>query len=300
MNTRWHESDVAGRIIEQIEAGHIRGKIINIPAIAGDNDPVGRKPGEYLWDDPANYNYGAFLRARQKETSPMMWGALFQQHPAPEDGDYFKAEWFYEHKELPKLDRLRIYGASDYAVTADRGDYTVHVVVGMDKDGRAWVLDLWRAQTDSARWIDALCDLILQYRPVEWAEEKTQITSGVGPFIEKRCRERNANIYRRQFPTRGDKAVRAQGIRGVMAMRGLHVLADAPWWQALRAELLKFPAGKHDDQVDALGLIGQVIDAASNVTLKPYTSAYGDWDSGRRFGNQMPDFSADHRRVDHV
>ncbi len=43
-------------------------------------------------------------------------------------------------------------------------------------------------------------------------------------------------------------------------MNGLYVPMHAEWYPALRSELLSFPAGKHDDQVDALGLIGQVLD----------------------------------------
>ena len=100
MNTRWHEEDVAGRVLEQIERKEIKGRVISIPAIAETNDPLGREPGEYLWDDPGGYNYGAFLRARQKETSPMMWAALYQQRPAPEEGDYFKAEWLKPCEKL--------------------------------------------------------------------------------------------------------------------------------------------------------------------------------------------------------
>lgn len=109
----------------QIEAGHVRGKVIDIPAIAGEADAVGRQPGEYLWDEPGGYNYGRFLRDRQRETSPMMWAALFQQKPAPEDGDYFKAEWIRSVDIMPDRDTLRVYGASDFAVTADGSDWTV-------------------------------------------------------------------------------------------------------------------------------------------------------------------------------
>ena len=43
-------------------------------------------------------------------------------------------------------------------------------------------------------------------------------------------------------------------------MMGLYVPANAPWYADLRAELLSFPAGKYDDQVDALGLAGQLLD----------------------------------------
>ena len=60
--------------------------------------------------------------------------------------------------------------------------------------------------------------------------------------------------------TRFDTAVRAQSIRGRMAPHGLIVPTQAHWYPAFRAELLSFPAGKHDDQVDAMGLIGQLLD----------------------------------------
>ena len=74
-----------------------------------------------------------------------------------------------------------------------------------------------------------------------------------------------------QFPTRGDKAVRAQSMRGRMELTGLYVPAAAEWLPDLRAELLAFPTGKHDDIVDALGLIGQLMDkfAPGYVPKKP-------------------------------
>src|SRR5262245_40581531 len=177
MSTRWHEEDVAGRVLEQIDRKLIKGRVISIPAIAEDNDPLGREPGQYLWDEPNGYNYGAFLRDRQRETSPMMWSALYQQRPAPEEGDYFKAAWLKPCDKLPARETMRIYGGSDYAVTADG-------------------------------------DLVLEWKPVGWAEEKGQISDGVGPALDKRQRERKAYCYRQQFPTRGDKAVGAQSIRG--------------------------------------------------------------------------------------
>ena len=73
-------------------------------------------------------------------------------------------------------------------------------------------------------------------------------------------RERQAYVARERFPSRGDKAVRAQSIRGRMALEGLYVPAAAPWLADLRSELLSFPAGRHDDQVDAIGLVGQLLD----------------------------------------
>jgi hypothetical protein len=54
--------------------------------------------------------------------------------------------------------------------------------------------------------------------------------------------------------------VRAQSIRGRIALQGLYIPTDAPWFSEFKSELLSFPAGKHDDQVDALGLVGQLVD----------------------------------------
>ena len=165
------------------------------------------------------------------------------------------------YHDAPPRETMTIYGASDYAVTDDGGDYTVHIVVGVDPQKRIYLLDVWRRQTSPDQWIDAFCDLVRKWTPImSWAEEQGQISAGIGPFLDQRTRERQAYVYREQFPTRGDKARRAQSIRGRMALDGLYVPERAPWYADFRAELLSFPAGKHDDQVDALGLIGQLLD----------------------------------------
>jgi len=172
----------------------------------------------------------------------------FTSKSRQEVGTFFKDEWLKPYVgDTPKL--LRVNGGSDYAVTSDGGDYTVHVVIGIDHKERMFLLDLWRKQADPREWVEAYCDLVLKWRPSFWAEERTQITSGIGPFIERRSIERKAWIQREQFPTRGDKATRAASIRGRMAPIGLYVPADAQWLPDLRAELMAFPTGRHDDQV---------------------------------------------------
>jgi predicted phage terminase large subunit-like protein len=256
VQTRWHGDDLSGRLLE---AQRDQWRVVSLPAEAEANDPLGRAPGEMLWGDDG-YGYAASLARVKAEATTRSWSALYQQQPVPDTGDYFRREWLHLADQAPDPATMRIYGASDYAVTANGGDYTVHVVVGMDPQGRLWLLDLWRGQAASDTWIEAFCDLVRQWRPIGWAEETGQIRAGIGPFLERRMRERQAYVARQAFPTRGDKAVRAQSIRGRMALEGLHVLRQAPWRQAFEAELLTFPAGKHDDQVDALGLVGQLLD----------------------------------------
>lgn len=269
MHTRWHDDDLAGRIIRQLDAIERPYRVLSLPAQAGLGDPLGRQMGEFLWDD-GDYGYGAQLRQRKEEVDTRTWASLYQQVPVPETGAYFERDWIKQTNGTPAREALNVYGASDYAVTAGGGDYTVHVVVGLDPRGDMHLLDLWRRQADSGEWIGAWCDLVKKWRPLEWAEETGQIRAALGPMMDAAAREQKAYCVRRQFPTRGDKAVRAQGIRARMSMRGLYIPTDAPWRKDFEAELLRFPAGVHDDQVDALGLIGQLLDRVRpGVAPKP-------------------------------
>jgi len=249
INHRMHEDDLSGRLLAQQAAGGDKWEVVDLPAIDAE--------GKALW--PEAYPIEALERI-QRNSLPRFWSALYQQRPAPEEGDYFKADWFRTYDALPPRSEMQVYGGSDYAVTADGGDYTVHAVVGLDADGRMYLLDIWRRQAASDVWVEAFCDLVKEWKPIGWAEEKGQIASGVGPLIDVRSRARQAFVHREAFPTRGDKAIRAQSIRGRVALDGLYVPRNAPWLAELRSELLHFPAGKHDDQVDALGLVGQLLD----------------------------------------
>lgn len=283
MATRWREDDLSGYIATEAKKGKYRIRELMLPAIAGPNDPLGRKPGEYLWDDPEGYDYGGFLRARQKELTPRDWSSLYQQSPAPDDGLYFKQEMFRYYDTLPK--HLRLYGASDYAVTAKGGDYTVHAIVGVDPHDNLYVVDIWRQQTESNVWIDAFCDLIHLHKPLMWAEESGQILKSLGPFINKRMLERKAYCAREQFTSIADKATRARSFQARCAMGKVYLPANSPWLADLIKELLSFPVGVNDDQVDALGLIGRLLDTmvAAHVpqdqptdNLEDYAASYGD------------------------
>lgn len=271
--TRWHEDDPAGRILPADyngESGLIQCRdgndwyVVCLPAeCEREDDILRRKVGDILW--PEWFTKEMFAPFKR---NPRTWSSLYQQRPAPDAGIFFKGEWLkaFEPDRRTGLPMgmspgdLNIYGASDYAVTKEGGNYTVHIVVGVDHRNDIYVLDLWRGQTSSDVWVEKFCDLVKRWKPLGWAEESGQINAGVGPFLVKRMRERNAFVARKQFPSKVKKAMRAQSIIGRMAMNGLYCPFGADWFAEFRKELLVFDAGTYDDQVDALSLIGQVLD----------------------------------------
>jgi predicted phage terminase large subunit-like protein len=258
MHTRWHTDDLAGRIIDHAASTGQQVRVVSLPAIAGEDDILGRQPGEYLWDEPKGYDYADFLKRRQAETPSLEWAALYQQQPVPETGDYFKADWIRYYDTLPA--NLSKYGASDYAVTARAGDYTEHAVAGVDRKGDLYLIDWWYGQTQTDVWVETFLDLAARHAPLQWAEEQGQIIKSLGPFIDRRMNERGVRVHRQQFTSAGDKSVRAQAIRGRMSMGKVLFPRNAPWLQHVLPQLLAFPAGKNDDAVDVLGLFGRMLD----------------------------------------
>jgi predicted phage terminase large subunit-like protein len=245
--TRWHDDDLAGRLLEEARTGGEQWDIVNLPAEAEDDDPLGRAIGERLWAEW--YTPEMFAVAKR---DPRNWSALYQQRPMPESGDFFKAEWLKYYDTAPAREQLRTYGASDYATKAEGGDFTVHLVVGLDPNSDIYLLDLWRERAASDKWAEALIDLMERWKTVTWAEETGQIKASVGPFLTKRQLERKVYAIRRQFTSSSDKPSRAQAIRGRTGMGKVYLPRGAPWVVDFVQELLRFPAGTHDDQVDAI------------------------------------------------
>jgi len=260
ISTRWAPDDLPGRLLRESEDGTgEKWESLILPAIAEENDPVGRKPGQFLWDDD-DYGYASFLKKELATQSPLNWSALYQQRPAPETGEFFKSEWLRSRSKPPPREQLRVYASSDFAVTSKGGDFTVHMIVGMDPSGDLYLLDLYRAQTDSSEWIEKLIDMAKEWKPIQWATEGGQIKASILPFLERRLRERNVPLYLETYASRHDKAIRAQAIRGFMSLHGLYIDMKAPYYAAFQQELLSFPVGRHDDCVDCLSLVGMMLD----------------------------------------
>lgn len=250
INTRWHDDDLSGRLLQAQDKGGDEWDRLVLPAISNENTDNEKA----LWQ--VKYPL-ARLRKIRAAIGPRDWSSLYQQSPAPDEGLFFKREWIKEYTEVPK--DVHWYGASDYAVSDGKGDWTVHIVGAVDNDGNLYVHDMWRGQTVSDIWVERVIDLYAKYQPLDWAEEQGQIIKSVGPFLDRRMNERSVFCARTQFTSTSDKAARARTIQARMASGKVLFKAGSPWLAEMIGELLTFPAGKHDDQVDALALLGRLL-----------------------------------------
>lgn len=221
--------------------------------LADENDPIGRAPGELLWAE--------WFTPEMVETAKMdlrSWNALYQQNPVPDDGSYFKSDWFGEYTDAP--DNLSIYGASDYAVTDGAGDFTEHGIFGVDHNSNIYVLDWWRGQTSSDVWIEHQCDLIRRHNPMQWFGESGPIRRAIEPFLMRRMQERSAYVWVEWLASIADKTARARSIQARASMGKIFFPRNAPWRSDVLSQLLRFPTGKHDDAADVFSLIGRALE----------------------------------------
>lgn len=254
--TRWHDDDLAGRLLRFAEEGADQWEVVKYPAIAEMDEPF-RNEGEPL--HPERYSVDA-LEQIKKAIGPRDWTALYQQNPVSDEGDYFSRDMirYYEDGDVD-YDKLRYYCAWDLAIgQRDRNDYSVGMVIGVDEYDQLYVVDVVRGKYDGFELVERILDLYEQWRPGIVGIEKGHIEMALGPFLEKRTRERKLNeAYFKDLKVgRRDKEARARAIQGRMQQGMVYFPKDAVWTGPLVAELLRFPNGTHDDQVDALAWIG--------------------------------------------
>ena len=245
IQTRWHEDDLAGQLLEAEGKGGDKWRKLILPAID--------KQGEALWK--ARYPIKALQRIKAN-IGPRDWSALYQQNPTPDDGAFFKREWFKRFTKAPA--GLHVYIISDYAVTADGGDYTEHGVFGFAENGDIYQLDWWSGQTSADKWIESKIDLIEKWEPMCAFGEAGVIQKAVEPMLIRRMRERGVYCRLEWVSSIHDKPTRARAIQSRAALGKVYLRADEDGERLLN-QCVAFPSGKYDDAVDVLGLMGRVI-----------------------------------------
>lgn len=251
IQTRWHEDDLAGRLLEQQKHGGDQWEIINLEAITNE----GTDKEEALW--PAWYPIEALKRI-QANVGAREFSALYQQKPQPEEGVYFKREWFnrYTLGEHPK--NTNPYGAGDYAVSDGEGDFSEEGIIEVDSDKNIWFTDWWSGQTSPDVWISTTIDLMLKHNPEVWLAESGVIRKATEPYLRSTMEQRNAWTVLEWLTTSGDKRAMARSFQG-MAAAGKVYIPLCEWGDALIDQLIRFDSGVYDDKVDVCGLFGRYL-----------------------------------------
>jgi predicted phage terminase large subunit-like protein len=246
--TRWHEDDLAGRLLAQNSAEWHQ---LRLPALAEDGDPLQRKAGTALW--PEWEDEHALLR-RRDTIGERAWTALFQQSPRPIVGSLFKIDCIDVLDTSPKHADGLVVRAWDLAATAATGgndpDWTAGVKLARDSMGRFIVLDVVHmrgtphemeaAISEAARVDGTAVTIGLPEDPGQAGKHQASYLTGqLAGYRIATSRET------------GSKTTRAAPVASQVEGRNFAIVR-AGWNHTFLEELRDFPFGRKDDQVDAL------------------------------------------------
>ena len=251
IQTRWHEEDLAGRILANAEETGESWHVVRFPALAEEDDSLGRAEGEPLW--PERFHLESLLRSKLVQGT-YWWSALYQQRPVPLEGGMFHRDWFPIVTDMP-ADVERAVRAWDKAGTAGGGDYSagvliakcggtyyvVHVTKGQWSIGQRNQFIEMTAGADAARGLQRL-EIWVEQEPGSSGKESAEFT----------IRMLAGHTVKAERPT-GDKVTR-WGPFAAQCEAGNVKLLKGPWNAAFLDELCAAPNGKHDDQIDAAAL----------------------------------------------
>lgn len=261
--TRWDVDDLIGRLQQDDSDG--KWKTITFPAIAEEDDILGRTPGEALF--PGRYDI-AKLEDIRKTLGSHFFASLYQQRPIAKDQMKVEREWFKIVNEIPNAHKFSRARAWDLAATEGAGDYTAGPLCLLDRNTENfYIIDMVRAQRGSAA--------------VEEMVRKTALDDGLQTpiYIEQEPGSSGKSLFEiykdrilKEFTVKatlpsGQKTVRAQPFLAA-AEAGKVFLLRGEWNEAFIAEAIRFPRGKNDDQIDATS---QAFNALTLTKLKSAT-----------------------------
>lgn len=261
IQTRWHSDDLAGRLQkEMLEEDGEHWEIVSLPALAEENDPLGRAIGEALC--PARYDEAA-LAKRRKKLGEYSFAALFQQRPIPRDGGLFKYDWFGPEKIKTKApDGLRWKRGYDLAVSQKTSaDFTASFRTAYDKEGNLWIADGFCKRIEYPEQKKYVIGRMKAERKTEHGIEKA--LHGLALVQDLRRNKSVRGVAFRAVPVDGDKYSRALPWADLAEEGKVFFVRDTPgnrWIRELIDEMMIF-TGKgetHDDRVDAISVSVQM------------------------------------------
>lgn len=256
---RLARNDLAGYLIDRNIAQPTRRQkvlVLKMECEEGDNDPLGRAPGDRLW--PEWFSPEMVMDAKRDD---FKWRTLYQQAPPSDDGSWVSTEDIQFRPRPTVTSQSILYGMTDLALSVNTGDYTVHLVVAIDEVGDWDVVHGTRERVDPEQSSSRLVELAGIYRCQEWLIDDDNASKVFMPLVATKARSERVSVPWKPMPMRGiDKETRAAPLRGQFKRRKVYMPADAPYTKWLVKELLTFPNATGsgvDDGIDALGLLGR-------------------------------------------
>ncbi len=258
--TRWHEDDLAGRLLAA-EDGHLW-KVVSIPAQAEtDHDPLGRQIGEFMVS--ARGRTVEQWEAIKTRSTARTWAALYQQHPAPVEGAVWKSPWIETNRGKtgdfhPHVVRV-IVGVDPAATSKASSDETGIVVVGLDREGYGWVLDDRSGRGTPIEWASRVWNAVLDWGATEVVVEDNQGGEMVLEVMRTAWRSVARNATRLPPPVRRvhatkSKRARAESVAAFYETGRVRHAADGTDRLAtLEQQMLTWTGtGDSPDRIDAL------------------------------------------------
>ena len=257
--TRWHPLDLCGVLEDNTKKGiGIPWEVINLPALAEDeNDPLGRAVGEPLWPDFFDINHLLDLRA----TLPTRdWNSLYRGKPVDEKGGVLQKDWIKRYNDLPRdevnqnghvtsKNVRRVTVSVDCAnKDGERNDYTAISVWLEDTLGAHYLAQMIRARLTFEPMVEAINAAAKKWHAnAILVEDKGSGTQ----YIQTQAGKAPAPVI--PIATKNDsKQFRFDGVTPMFQAGEVLFPERAAWLADLEFELLTFPGGAHDDQVDSI------------------------------------------------
>jgi predicted phage terminase large subunit-like protein len=243
-NTRWHEDDLAGRLIEEGGWDHL-----DLPAIAIEDEDY-RKKGDALWSE--KYDIESLNRIRTA-ISARDWWSLYQQRPTIQENSLFQPEWFRYWDQLP--DDLFYVTLVDSAFSEkETADYSVVTTIGI-KDSKWYICEYSRGRWNPADLIDKICVQLKKWNPVTVGVETIAAQTVIGFYLKEKMAELNIYTQMQEIKQKASKEMKIQ--RLVPKMRDGKIVHHRSMLE-MEAEFLAFPTGKHDDIIDTIQMCDEL------------------------------------------
>ncbi len=176
------------------------------------------------------------------------------------DSQKFKREYFRYYDKVKGLEQMNIYTTGDLAISQKaNSDYSAIVTVGVNGDGHWFVLDVEYGRYDPTTTMDAIFSAVRKWKPLTVGIEAVAYQAALQHFLEKEMPRRG--IFFRIQPLKAEKKkeLRIDAIQPRFAVGSVWFKRGAVWLDKLEGELLSYPHGAHDDIIDALAYMEQVV-----------------------------------------